>query len=217
MYHVSKKAMLKNNHLKHPLLVFRPTCCSCSAEGSPAQPFCGGCPAWRIARTLVWKNWIICRRNIGFLIFQFLLPALQVQFSAFRTIVVSKSEPSSDSASAQKNGFRVSPVQSGTGLDVCAFVSDTVHARVSFKLPVSRPFPIPPHSPPTSLHAQVMLFCLAIGDQPTNLKLGIVMLDEGVSIGASSIAEWTHTLQQHAGVSSIGAANGIRYSTGWSK
>jgi hypothetical protein len=34
---------------------------------------------WRIARTLVWKNWIICRRNIGFLIFQFLLPALQVR------------------------------------------------------------------------------------------------------------------------------------------
>ena len=48
------------------------------SEGSPPQPFCGGCPVWRIARTLVWKNWIICRRNIGFLIFQFLLPALQV-------------------------------------------------------------------------------------------------------------------------------------------
>ena len=44
-----------------------------------------------------------------------------------------------------------------------------------------------------------MLFCLAIGDQPTNLKLGIVMLDEGVAIGAASVAEWTHTLQQHGG------------------
>ena len=44
-----------------------------------------------------------------------------------------------------------------------------------------------------------MLFCLAIGDQPTNLKLGIVMLDEGVSVGAASVAEWAHTLQQHGG------------------
>jgi hypothetical protein len=45
-----------------------------------------------------------------------------------------------------------------------------------------------------------MLFCLAIGDQPSNLKLGIVMLDEGVAVGTASVAEWTHTLQQHGGV-----------------
>jgi hypothetical protein len=47
-------------------------------EGAPALPWCGGRPKRPVLWALLWKNWLLCRRNLAFLFFQFLLPALQI-------------------------------------------------------------------------------------------------------------------------------------------
>ena len=45
---------------------------------SEAKRCCGGCPGQRNLSALIWKNIKRLSRNTGFLLFTFLLPAIQV-------------------------------------------------------------------------------------------------------------------------------------------